>query len=107
MRSVSLKFKAAAVLLLMSFNSWSVNLDKHDVYYQVRYSYKNNKIDYNAVCSNYKRGSVENRGCRRQAQHYFRDQCHKYGSFDIEKTRHNLTKKKMYCLAKSQFNPIR
>ncbi|MGI9278415.1 MAG: hypothetical protein ACR2PX_02155 [Endozoicomonas sp.] len=99
------------ILCFLTFNAWPLDLNKHDKHYSVRYSYTGKKIDYKSVCSNYTKGSTEYRGCRGQAQGYFKDQCTDYRKryrMASSSSKKDVAKKRdMYCLAKSQFNPLR
>ncbi|OED50890.1 hypothetical protein ACH42_00545 [Endozoicomonas sp. (ex Bugula neritina AB1)] len=105
--------KAATLFCLCSLtiNAWPINLDKHDKNYSIRYSYSNNKIIYRTVCADYPKGSIEYRGCRGQAQDYFKEQCTEYRQ--LYRTTNGTSKKQtknkrdMFCLAKSQYNPLR
>jgi len=69
-----------------------------------------NKIIVNdSVCYNYRKGSIEYRGCRKQARKHFRKKCkffkEKYRSTQSPYDEEYKIKRDMFCLAGSNFQP--
>lgn len=61
--------------------------------YRVKWKEREGKIIYSSVCYNYKKGSVDFRGCRKQAQRFFKQQCTKRGE-------------NKFCEAARKFKPV-
>lgn len=66
-----------------------------------------NRIDDGSVCSNYRRGSIEYRECRKGAKVYFRDQCKEWGKrWDQNGAAVSRFTQERFCSAASTFNPM-
>lgn len=67
------------------------------------------RILNDSVCYNYREGSIEYRGCRKQARKHFRDRCkffkEKYRSTKKPYDEEYKVKRDMFCLAGSNFQP--
>lgn len=66
-----------------------------------------NRIDDTSVCSNYRRGSIEYRECRKGAKVYFRDQCREWGKrWEQNAAAVSRSAQERFCNAASTFNPM-
>lgn len=66
-----------------------------------------NRIDDASVCSNYRRGSIEYRECRKGAKVYFRDQCREWGKRGEQSAAAvSRSAQERFCNAASTFNPM-
>lgn len=72
--------------------------DGHSTY-RAEWSVGDNRIDYGSVCSNYRKGSIEYRECRKGAKQWFKQQCARYRSS-------GSALKERYCSAASGFSPM-
>ena len=61
------------------------------------YTYSRSQIDNNSLCSNYRRGSIEYRTCRKGAREWLQAQC--------DSDRHSTEARRMFCFAGSSFRP--
>jgi hypothetical protein len=66
-------------------------------WYDAQWQVVGNQIDSTSVCSNYRRGSITFRECRKGAKQWFKDRCRASGD---DKSRQR------YCSAASGFNPM-
>ncbi|MGC8118266.1 hypothetical protein ACP3VQ_24885 [Metapseudomonas otitidis] len=62
--------------------------------YQLNWQERNGEIVYDTVCGANRKGSVQYRNCRRNAQVIFRDRCNQSDD-----------KSSKWCLAKSRYYP--
>lgn len=62
--------------------------------YRVYYEYDNTRITFASVCSNYRKGSIDYRNCRKAAKQWFGERCN---------TSHSAGR--MYCHADNAFRP--
>ena len=75
------------------------------VYPQWRYT--NYQIDYNSVCFNYVKNTVEWRSCRGKAVSVFRDLCSKYDKQSARTgDQQDIAFRQMYCNAASGYSPV-
>lgn len=65
--------------------------------YLATWQVNGNDIDHSSVCSNYPRGSIDYRECRKGAKRWFKDQCIKNSDADA---------RLRYCSAASSFSPM-
>ena len=65
--------------------------------YLATWQVNGNDIDHSSVCSNYRRGSIDYRECRKGAKRWFKDQCIKNSDADA---------RSRYCSAASSFSPM-
>jgi len=66
-------------------------------HYSSDFSYRNSQINNSTFCTNYRRGSIEYRGCRKAAREWLKRQC--------DSDRHRDDWHRMYCFAASSFRP--
>lgn len=65
--------------------------------YSSQFSFRNSEIDNSTFCTNYRRGSIEYRGCRKAAREWLQGQC--------RSDEHEGEWHEMYCFAGSSFRP--
>ena len=66
-------------------------------HYSSEFSFRNSQIDNTTFCTNYRRGSLEYRGCRKAAREWLQRQC--------RSDQHNDEWRGMYCFAGNSFRP--
>ena len=73
----------------------------------VQWRYYTDHIDYQSVCYNYPKNSVDWRTCRREAVYIFRDRCGEY-SRKADRTGDvgDIQMRRMYCTAAQSYNPL-
>lgn len=62
--------------------------------YRVYYEYDNSTITFASVCSNYRKGSIDYRNCRKAGKQWFGERCNTSNSAG-----------RMYCHADNAFRP--
>ncbi len=67
--------------------------------YLATWSISGNRIDYGSVCTNYRKGSIEYRECRKGAKQWFKSQCEYY-------RQDSSVLRDRYCSAASGFSPM-
>ena len=79
--------------------------------YVAEWTINNNRIDGSTVCTNYRRGSIEYRECRKGAKVYFREKCREEGQLRSRKAGSNNSNnseavEQRFCSAGEGFNPL-
>ncbi|RMQ42251.1 hypothetical protein ALQ04_01092 [Pseudomonas cichorii] len=75
--------------------------------YRALWSITDNRIDGSSVCSNWRKGSIEYRECRKGAKVYFREQCKSWGKqWDRAHADSSRAAQQRYCSAGEGFNPL-
>ncbi|GFM66472.1 hypothetical protein Q1J52_14590 [Pseudomonas lijiangensis] len=83
-------------------NQW----DKKRTYRAV-WSITDNRIEGSSVCTNWPRGSIEYRECRKGAKVYFREQCKSWSrQWDRSHAGSSKAAQQRYCSAGEGFNPL-
>ena len=102
--------KYAVFMFAILVGDTSFSTEKEEPEYRIRWKESAGNILYSSVCYDYKSGSIEFRGCRKQAKLYFKSECRalskeingasKYNAKSIEVRKNKL------CKAANEFNPI-
>ena len=89
-------------LLLVSLSAVAVSSR-----YVIQWRQTSDRIDYQSVCYNYTKNSVDWRICRREAVYIFRDRCGEY-SRKADRTGDvgDIQLRRMYCTAAQSYNPL-
>ncbi len=69
------------------------NASDTETSYRVKWKESEGKIIYSSVCYNYKKGSIDFRGCRKQALRYFKQKCAGTGEYK-------------FCAATREYKPV-
>lgn len=73
--------------------SWT-NARGGEEQYRMYYEYDNAQVTFASVCSNYRKGSLDYRNCRKAAKQWFGTRCN-----------NNSSAGRMYCQASNAFRP--
>ena len=76
--------------------------------YLAEWQVRDNRIDYASVCANQRRGSIEDRECRRAAKRWYRHECQTWRE-RRERDGQPLSRQmqERYCSAANGFSPVR
>lgn len=75
--------------------------------YRAVWSITDNRIEGSSVCTNWSKGSIEYRECRKGAKVYFREQCKSWGrQWDRTQADSSKAAQQRYCSAGEGFNPL-
>jgi len=75
--------------------------------YAAEWAINDNRIDGSSVCSNYRRGSIEYRECRKGAKVYFREKCREWGKrWSADHREASKAMEQRFCSAGDGFNPL-
>ncbi len=75
--------------------------------YRAVWSITDNRIDGSSVCTNWPKGSIEYRECRKGAKVYFREQCKSWSrQWDRSRASSSKAAQQRYCSAGEGFNPL-
>lgn len=75
--------------------------------YAAEWAINDNRIEGSSVCTNYRRGSIEYRECRKGAKVYFREKCREWGKRSgTDRSDSSKAIEQRFCSAGEGFNPL-
>jgi len=75
--------------------------------YAAEWAITDNRIEGSSVCTNYRRGSIEYRECRKGAKVYFREKCREWGKrWSNDRNASSKAIEQRFCSAGEGFNPL-